>query len=61
MPKRYRQLRVKDLSKVLTWWLEWDSNMRLSGWKAMTPPPRLDKILQISSSKMKTVYSDAPL
>ena len=24
-PKRYRQLRVKDLPKVPPWWLEWDS------------------------------------
>src|SRR6218665_1841856 len=27
MLKRYRQLRVKDLTKVPTWWLEWDSNL----------------------------------
>ena len=24
-PKRHRQLRVKNLPKVPTWWLEWDS------------------------------------
>ena len=26
MPKRHRQLRVKDLAKVLPWWLERDHN-----------------------------------
>src|SRR6218665_1163992 len=31
--KRYRQLRVKDLPKVPTWRLEWDSNLRPSGRK----------------------------
>ena len=36
-PKRCRQLRVKDLSKVPTWRLEWDSNLRPSGWKALNP------------------------
>ena len=36
-PKRYRQLQVKDLSKVPTWCLEWDSNVRPSGWKAPIP------------------------
>jgi len=25
MLKRYRPLQVMDLSKVLTWWIEWDS------------------------------------
>ena len=30
-PKRYRQLWMKDLPKVPTWRLEWDSNLRLSG------------------------------
>ena len=30
----YRQLRVKDLPKVPTWRLEWDSNLRPSGYKA---------------------------
>src|SRR6218665_1717669 len=24
----YRQLRVKDLSNIHKWWLEWDSNLR---------------------------------
>src|SRR6218665_1266918 len=28
MPKRYRQLQEKDLPKVPTSWLEWDSNLR---------------------------------
>src|SRR6218665_952647 len=37
-PKRYRQLRVKDLPKVPTWWLEWDSNLRPSGRKALNLP-----------------------
>ena len=30
-PKRYRQLRVKDLPKILMWQLQWDSNLRPSG------------------------------
>jgi len=38
-PKRYRQLRVKDLPKVPTWWLEWDSNLRPSRGKAPNWPP----------------------
>src|SRR6218665_221999 len=33
-PKRYRQLRVRDLPKVPTWRLESDSNLRPSGRKA---------------------------
>ena len=37
-PKRYRQLQVKDLPKVLTWWLERDSNPRPSSRKASTLP-----------------------
>src|SRR6218665_497860 len=31
MVKRYRQLRMKDLPKVHTWWLERDLNPRLFG------------------------------
>ena len=31
MPKCYRQLRVKDLTKVPRWWLEWDLSLRSSG------------------------------
>ena len=45
-PKRYRQLWVKDLPKVLAWRLEWDSNLRPSGRKAPNPsidPPRTTK------------------
>src|SRR6218665_1803796 len=38
MPKRYRQLQVNDLPKVPTWWLEWDSNLRPFGRKALTLP-----------------------
>ena len=38
MAKRYRQLRVKDLPKVPTWRLEWDSNLRPSGRKAPILP-----------------------
>src|SRR6218665_635801 len=38
MPKCYRQLWVKDLPKVLTWWLEWDSNLRPSGRRAPNLP-----------------------
>ena len=37
-PKRYRQLWVKDLPKVPTWWLEWDSNLQHSGRKAPNLP-----------------------
>ena len=40
---------LKDLPKVLTWWLEWDSNLRPSGWKAPNPttePPRPTKSLR---------------
>ena len=36
-PKRYRQLRVNYLPKVLTWQLEWDLNLRPSGRKAPNP------------------------
>ena len=32
-----RKLRVKDLPKVLTWLLEWDSTLRTSGPKAWNP------------------------
>ena len=34
MPKRYRQLQVKDLPKVPTRRLEWDSSLQPSGRKA---------------------------
>jgi len=37
-PKRRRQLRVKDLPKVPTWWLERDSNPRPFGRKASYQP-----------------------
>src|SRR6218665_1600132 len=37
MPKCYRQLQVKDLPKVPTCRLEWDSNQRPSGRKAPNP------------------------
>src|SRR6218665_1834995 len=37
-PKRHRQLRVKDLTKVLTWRLERDSNPRPFGRKAPNLP-----------------------
>ena len=41
-PRRHRQLRVKDLPKVLAWRLERDLNPLLSGRKALTTkaPPR---------------------
>ena len=38
MLKRHRQLQVKDLLKVPTWWLEWDSNPRPFGRKATNLP-----------------------
>ena len=38
MLKHYRQLRVKDLLKVPTWWLEWDLNLRPSGCKTPNLP-----------------------
>ena len=37
-PKRCRQLWVKDLPKVPTWRVEWDSNLRPSGRKAPNLP-----------------------
>src|SRR6218665_1312668 len=37
-PKCHRQLRVKDLPKVPTWRLEWDSNQRHFGRKATNLP-----------------------
>ena len=37
-PKRYRQLWVKDLAKIPTWRLAWDSNLRHSGRKAPNLP-----------------------
>src|SRR6218665_445284 len=37
-PKRHRQMRVKDLSKVPTWRLERDLNPRLLGRKATNLP-----------------------
>ena len=40
LPKRYRQLQVKDLPKVPMWRLERDLNPRPSGWKASTLPMR---------------------
>ena len=36
--KRYRQLQAKDLSKVPTWQLEWDSNLRPSRRKTLSLP-----------------------
>ena len=39
-PKRHRQLRVKDLPKVPTWRLEWDSNLRLKVIDSTNAPPR---------------------
>ena len=38
MPKRHTQLRVKDLPKVHTWWLERDSNPRPFRRKATNLP-----------------------
>src|SRR6218665_1539197 len=40
MPKRYRQLQVKDLAKVPAWRLEGDSNPRPPGKKAWPLPMR---------------------
>src|SRR6218665_56838 len=37
-PKRHRQLRVNDLPKVPTCWLEWDSKPRPFGRKALNLP-----------------------
>src|SRR6218665_1463799 len=44
----YRQLGVKDLRTVPTWWLEWGSNLRLCGCKAPTLPlsPHAHKVKQ---------------
>ena len=38
--KAHRQLQVKDLPKVPTWWLERESNPRPSGWKSSSQPRR---------------------
>jgi len=38
MPKRFRWLWVKDLPKVPTWQLKWDSNLRPSGLKSPNLP-----------------------
>jgi len=40
MPKRLRQLRVKDLPKVPTWRLKRDLNSKPLGWKASNQPMR---------------------
>jgi len=40
-PKRKRQLRVKDLLKVPTYQLEWDSNLRPSGRTTEPPCPTI--------------------
>src|SRR6218665_4198193 len=40
MPKRYRQLQVKDFPEVPTWRLERDSNPRPSGRTASSQPMR---------------------
>ena len=51
-PKRYRQLRVKDLPKVPMWWLECDSNLWPSGHKHKTyhwtTMPRIYMLLKSS-------------
>src|SRR6218665_72723 len=59
MPKRYRQLRVKDLPKVHTWrLLEWDSNLRPSGRKAPNlplshhAPPVMVRILLVATQPL---------
>src|SRR6218665_396495 len=51
-PKRHRQLRVKDLPKVLAWRLERETNPRPFGRKASTLPmrhhvPRMQCILRV--------------
>jgi len=38
MPKRHRQLRVKDLPNVSTWWLERDSKLPPFRRKALNIP-----------------------
>ena len=38
MLNRYGQLWVKDLPKVLTWWLKWDSNLQPVGRRHRTLP-----------------------
>ena len=55
-PKRYGQLRLKDLPEVLTWRLEWDSNMRPSGRKAQnltTTPQTLADLKYLGCNPLK--------
>ena len=42
MPKHHRQRQVKDLPKVHTWRLEWDSNLLPSGRMALNLPCTTD-------------------
>src|SRR6218665_1076600 len=42
--KRYGQLRMKDLSKVVTWRIEWDSNLLPSRRKARNPMPKTTRL-----------------
>jgi len=53
-PKRHRQLRVKDLPKVPTWRLEWDSNSWHFGWKATNLP--MSTTIQILCKNRGQVY-----
>ena len=57
-PKRHRQLRVKDLPKVPTWRLEWDSNPRPSGYgidSTNAPPrPTIHSLLSILTKSIRS-------
>ena len=60
MPKCHRQLRVKDLPKVPTWQLEWDSKPRPFGQKvakwATTPHSTLRVLCRFRISNKCTFY-----
>src|SRR6218665_1052296 len=50
-PKRHRQLRVKNLLKVPTWWLVWDLNPQPSSRQVLTtnePPCSTGNLLKVS-------------
>src|SRR6218665_286929 len=58
MPKRYRQLQVKDLPKVPTWRLERDSNPRPSG-RTVSPQPMRHHVQHVLTSSTVLSLSSA--
>ena len=53
MLKSNMQLRVKDLSTVPMWWLEWDSNLRPSGRKTLNLPLSHHEKLQFVMNQVR--------